>query len=496
MMKRGKRKLGSLALTLSGVGVFILVNLLGNLLTERFYLKLDMTRERLYEISDETRQALAGLADPVTVYVWAGESAFGGVQQTAGGAEINLPAVRETLSKYEALSGGRVSVEYRDPDLSRALLDKYNAAGDLSRYDVTVTCEERFKNIAVTDMFTVEGVDSYGYGFVTGYQTVGMDAEQQLTTAIMTVTLQNPPRAVFLQGHGEAEATALKSLLEKANYLVEDVNLTAGDARLPADAALLILNSPTADLIAEEIYQIDDYMAGGGKAFFFLMPNETAQPVLDRFLADWGVAFEKKLLLDPQGYGAQPLTPILDVLDHEATAALQGATLPVVQYFGSPVVSLWPGNQLGGRTVTPLLRTSGTAFSRDVSVESASNSTEKQPGDDDGPFTAALLSEEYVTDAEGGAQRAALFVTSFFLAADDSFNAASLLNGRLMAALVSYMNPGVNSVIIPTKDYDLQNYYLSSGLLSVKGLWIAVLTLIPLCAVVLGLLIWRRRRYL
>ncbi|MDR3207358.1 MAG: GldG family protein [Oscillospiraceae bacterium] len=498
-MNHRKLKYGglALALALAGVGVFVLINLLGDLLTDRFYLKLDMTRERLYEISEETTQALDALTDPVTVYVWANESDFGSVQYMSDGTvEINLPAVRETLDKYEALSRGKVSVEYRDPTLSKALLDQYNPAGDLSLYDMTVTCGQRYKNVALLDMFAVQGVDDYGYGYATSYQTVGMDAEQQLTTAIMTVTLANPPRAVFLQGHGEYEAAALKSLLEKANYLCEDVNLTAGNTALPDDTALLILNTPEADLSAEEIYHLDDYLSAGGKAFFFLMPTGQPQPVLDRFLADWGISFEQKLIFDAEGYNAQPLQPILAVLDHEATDALQNATLPVVLPYASPVVSLWAGNQQGGRIVTPLLKTAATAYARDVYAEDASTSTDRQPGDEDGPFTAALLTEEYITDSQGEIRRAGLFVSSFYMGADDSLAATPLLNGRFVAALISYMNPEVNSVVIPTKEYDIAAWYLNTDILGVKGVWVAVLTLVPLCFAVFGYLVWRRRRHL
>ncbi len=495
-MRSRKLKYGSLsvALTLAVLGAFVLVNLLGDLLTNRYYLKLDMTREKFYEISDETRQALSALREDITVTVLANEYELDQVRSGANGETLDLPKVRETLSKYALMSGGRLTVRYLDPDVNAALVQKYTEDKALGRFGIVVESARRFKTVPISDLFaTQDQMDPYGLGMAVGKQTVGLQAEQALTSAIMSVTLDKLPKAVFTAGHGEAGADALQTLLTKANYSCEAVNLTTDD--LPGDAVLLVVNSPTVDFTADETYKLDAFFANNGHAMVLFGQAPPALPVLERYLSEWGVGIERKLIIDSERYVGQQHFVIPQVMKHDATLALEGASFPPVM-MGGPVASLWTSGEQGSRKTTSLLQSAKTSYARPVTKDTQITDLGKQPGDTDGPFSMGVLSEQLTYEGTTP-RKAGIFVSSDFLTANDVLNMPNLLNSRFVMSLVSYMCPVAQSVVIQPKQYDIEGAFLNEGVTKVQPLlFIVLLVLIPLGLLAGGVLTWRRRKNL
>ena len=72
-IKSRKFKYGTLATiftVLFIIGV-VLVNVLVGYLTDRFVLEVDLTSENLFEISEDTKEVIAGLTEPVDIIVFA-----------------------------------------------------------------------------------------------------------------------------------------------------------------------------------------------------------------------------------------------------------------------------------------------------------------------------------------------------------------------------------------------------------------------------------------
>ena len=72
----------------------------------------------------------------------------------------------------------------------------------------------------------------------------------------------NTERAGFSQARDQ---------MEKANYEVKELVL-AREAKVPDDAAVVIVPGPKTDLFPQEIAALDAYIARGGKAFFMATP--------------------------------------------------------------------------------------------------------------------------------------------------------------------------------------------------------------------------------
>ena len=116
---RKKLKYGSLAtgITIIFVAVVVLVNVVVSQLVDRYpNLKLDLTTNNIYEISDETMDYIKNLNQKVEIGVSVEESSMDGNQ--------NYKMIKEMLDKYKGYSD-QIEVEYFDTTKDPDILNKY-----------------------------------------------------------------------------------------------------------------------------------------------------------------------------------------------------------------------------------------------------------------------------------------------------------------------------------------------------------------------------------
>ena len=70
---------------------------------------------------------------------------------------------------------------------------------------------------------------------------------------------------------------------------METLNL-ARDAKVPADATVVVMAGPTTEPFAQEMQFINDFLNGGGGVL--LMVDPSPSPGLESFAKGWGVTVE------------------------------------------------------------------------------------------------------------------------------------------------------------------------------------------------------------
>ena len=100
--------------------LFLSVIFAAESLTSALTLRLDMTEDGLYTLSDTTVDVLSHLSAPVTVTVFSNETDF-------------VPLVHETLLRYQALSDQMVSIRYVDPYTHPSEVKRWQNKGFTSR---------------------------------------------------------------------------------------------------------------------------------------------------------------------------------------------------------------------------------------------------------------------------------------------------------------------------------------------------------------------------
>src|SRR5690606_17555739 len=103
--------------------------------------------------------------------------------------------------------------------------------------------------------------------------------EGNITSAMMKITDPTPKVLYFLGGHGEmspldpaGKLNEVITALEQQNYTLQMLSLVGKDAKIPDDAAALVVVAPEQDLSPQEADLLEDYINGKGHLVVMLDP--------------------------------------------------------------------------------------------------------------------------------------------------------------------------------------------------------------------------------
>ena len=253
--------LRALALFAAGFAAVIALDLAARRSTAR----LDLTVDRLYTLSDQSRALCGELA-----------------AQT--GAPIELVFFEDALLAKDV----------------RLLVDAYAEAcpqvamRDASRKEPPPGARELYTTTATTVIACRGDV----------CDPVGYPSERNITAAILRLASARMPRVYFLVGHGEVDLASqndggysgLAALLRDQGF---DVQALVGPAtaELPRDAEVLIAAAPERDLLPEELALLDRYLEGGGRLLALSEPGLRSN-FYSEFLRRWGFDLEDGVIVD------------------------------------------------------------------------------------------------------------------------------------------------------------------------------------------------------
>lgn len=237
----------------------------------------DMTPNKKYSLSEQTRKILKELNRDVTVYVFDREHSFG--------------ERRDVLGMYSSASR-RLNVIYVDPDRQPALAKEF-------------------------------GVRTYGTTIVSAgdrHMEAQGDSEEGITNALVRV-LKGQRTACFIQGHGERNLDGadregydrIKKQLSNENYQTESLLLMQKMA-IPPDCTMVVIAGPQNDYLPQEVEVLRKYIQGGGRALLMLDAG-VELPNLAKLLSDWNVTARNDLVIDmnpvAQIFGTSPAMPLI-----------------------------------------------------------------------------------------------------------------------------------------------------------------------------------------
>ena len=283
-LKSRKARHGSLAvvLVIAAVALVVVLNIVVGLLVERFpNLKMDLTSNSAYALSDDAEDFMSHLDKDVNMYILSPENDF------VGNGEYFVQA-KNLLEKMEAASNGKFTVSYIDTTSNPSFTNKYKNIDWSSKDTMAVMeCGDRYQGVKTDDCFTYdEQYLSAGY-----YQVNGTTIEQATVTAAMKVTTENQVVVDFITGNQESDYTALKSLISNNAYDVREVSLLTDD--LDEDAQFAIIYAPKVDLDAKAVEKLEKWLDNDGKygrnLIYIPAPENTDTPNAEALIEEWGM---------------------------------------------------------------------------------------------------------------------------------------------------------------------------------------------------------------
>lgn len=453
----------SSGLVILGIAVTVLVNMVVENLPDSVK-KIDVTSEKLYTLTDQTKEFLGTLQDDVTVYVLANENSMDSL-------------VVQTLERYKGLSK-HIKVEYVDPAVSPKFYTQYTDSA-VSSGSLIVVSDKRSKVIDYNSLYETS-IDYTTYSTnVTGY-----DAEGQLTSALAYVTSDNMPKIYNVTGHGELEwESSFKTAIEKENVEYEDIKLLSYE-QIPEDAECIIINAPTSDFSKDDADKVLTYLKNGGKAIVTATWTEESMTNFESILDWYGISIAEGIVVEQSsGYYYQyPVILIPEVEYDDLTDGIFGSYNILVQMARGLVTN---ENADDSVEISTLLSTSDSAFSK---VDITATTYDKEEGDIDGPFALGM----HAVKTEGDAESTLIVFSSEGLFTESSNMMVAGANLQLFTNCVSSLVEHETSVAIAVKSYELSYLSLTQSDMVLLGLITTII--IPIVTLVSGVVIWLKRR--
>lgn len=273
-----RSKLAGISCVLAVV-IFMSVNIFAN--TTFRGLEVDLTEEKLFTLSDGTREILKDINEPLTVRLFVSKRL---VELNPSHATY-ADRIRELLERYVDISDGKINLELYSPepftdeeDLAVAFglqgvpLDN---TGDLGYYGLVATN-------SVDDMERIAYLSPERESFLE-YDLSKMvfklaNDKKPLVGLISSLPVAGGPRT---QG-GQSWA-----FLEQIREFFDVTTIALSDRIIPEDVDALLIVHPTG-LNDHLMYAIDQFVLRGGKALVYVDPNSEIQVAMARGRGDAG----------------------------------------------------------------------------------------------------------------------------------------------------------------------------------------------------------------
>ncbi len=463
-----KVRYGGYATLVSLIAVAGLV--LVNLVVDQLDIEFDLTESGIYSLSEQSRQVADGIEEPVTIY---GVYALGDEN----------PEIDDILNLYADRSKN-ITVKTLDPERSPTQADRFDDEGGLRAGDLVVATEDKHRVISVFSLRLTQN-----------NRQIGLNVEQQVTSALLFVTSDQDPKIYSIIGHREQNVTALglRQILEIENFALEDLNLQQVEA-IPDDATIVMVTAPTTDYTEDEVAKLRTYLEGGGKAIFALSKvTDVDMANLNGLLRSYGVQFRQEWVFEQDARRHLPNQPNLlvpEVVSHPITSPISLDRRLVLMPAPAWIEELEVRRR--SLEIQPLLQSSAEAFARAEIITTESGELLPQEGDPRGPFHLGVAVTDPAPTVEGDDTRIVVLSTAFFLRGD--FQQSFPGNVDLIVNSINWVFEREETISVRPKFTLMLPLRLNS-----LSTWIftgAVVVVVPLIVLGAGLVVWLRRRHL
>lgn len=336
-----------------------------NMLAVRFFVRIDLTEDERYTLSDATKTILKDLDEPVTITAYFTKDIPQEIAQVRN-------EFQDLLTEYASRSHGMVAFEFLDPNKDQEIERKAQSSGIKP---IMITKNEKDQSVqqkaylgAVVQMGTEKEV-------IPLIQS-GSAMEYALSTSIKKMAVKDKPVIAFIIGNGEPTRASIIQVEQSLSILYNVAYVTLNDTiNLNQYKAVAIIN-PKDSIPTEQLQILDEYMDNGGHLFvaFNRVDLDQQQAMgkeegtgLENWLKQKGMLVSPEFITDarcgavqvPQRVGFMtintqvsfPYFPIIsNYADHPITAGLG----PIGFQFASPIEFVGDTTQ----KFTPLLLTS------------------------------------------------------------------------------------------------------------------------------------------
>lgn len=479
----------SLILTVLFITAVVLVNIILSIVSERYPLFIDVTENASYQLQDETKDYLDEVTEPVDIYVLQNENDFENGDSSTYKYRVQANKLIHAIDN----ESDNINLHYIDLTAEPTFTSGYENIDWSQSHAVLVQSGSLYRAVDMTDLFDFDQEQYNQYGTIS---ITNQKVEQAITSAIVNVTTKDKTKVTVLTGQGEKNdyLSAFTKLLENNAYEVETVSLL--NESIASDSEFVIIYDPDVDLDEKAYDKLTNWLKNDGKYghHLFYFPDDQHElndfPNLNALIADYGMKMEYGYIYENSEKhlipGANHYISIYDYgEDTTYTKDLRNSNIPIVMMMTMPVTVT------DDTLAKPLLNSSDKSFffPKDLKEEDAAEFDPemqklngaaigiRNDGTEDGKDSSVVVIGSYEA------------VTSNYLSSTAYNNAAYFVN------LFNVLSDRDDvSVVIEGKDPSSSELGVNSlGAITFPS--ILVRFIIPIAVLLVGLIIWIRRRH-
>ncbi|MBR4225001.1 MAG: Gldg family protein [Oscillospiraceae bacterium] len=488
-MSLRRMKYGSIAtaITMIVIAVVVVINVILNLAADRVEMSVDHTGKGTFEISQETKDYLATVNEPVKIVCMSEENEF----KTSN--YVYYKQAYEVLKKY-TIYGDTIDLKFvdlvKDPSYAQRYEQSYK--GELSPYDIVVESEKRIKVMSIKDLYNVE----INYNTFS-QEVVSSKAEQELTSAIMYVTDPSPMKvAVFKSDTQSYSYDNVMTMLTANGYEVTEIDPLAEP--IPEGTDMVVINAPLNDYDEQIIDGLYTFLDNGGalgrNLIYIADSTQKGTSNIDAFLAEWGIKVGSGVIGDDDSANRQTARSYYIIRDYigenDYSANVPQKDLPVIDYQSRPIELLFDTKDT--RSTVSLLSTADTAFvfTQELQAEYEQGNEVEIPH---GSYVTWALGKKYVFNSDNIPVYSNVLVIGSGETLDESMTETTYFNnGDYFMSVVNTMTGKNTGISIVSKDLTSETFDLDEATFDkYRTIYMIV---IPVAVVIIGAVVFARRR--
>ncbi|MBM4158084.1 MAG: hypothetical protein FJ216_04815 [Ignavibacteria bacterium] len=300
-----------------------------NVISTRFFTRVDLTRDKTFTLSDISKNIVDSLDDKLVIKVFFSE---------------NLPApynnlrrdLKDILNDYRTYSHGNLIYEFYNPSGEEGNTE---LAKEAQKYGIQPGEMRVIENDRVEVKVAYMGMAFLYKGkqeVIPWFQSLE-NIEYEITGKIKKIMTDKKKKIGFLSGHGEFDPTKSNQLYQKLSEQYDITTVMIGNNRaVPIDVDILMIVGPKAKITENQKYMIDQFIMRGGKVAWLLnriapvqqMQMAVADVVpteIDDLLLNYGIRINNDLVRDVSClnfglFGWDPYMPFVTNIDPENPA--------------------------------------------------------------------------------------------------------------------------------------------------------------------------------
>lgn len=509
----------SVAITAVFVVAVLLLNIIVNGLSARYPLSIDLSEDKVYTMTDDSKAVAESVKEEVNIVVFAGEQLFS--QSTVGASSYGVPEYDtmllefyNILKQYASHSNGLVKYSFIDPNQNPTEYASYQQLFEVEAAEILLHTETQSRIIAVEDLFSIEysETDYESYTFESKVESV-------LAAAINSLIGGETHTVIALTGHNEDEKliAALKNLYELNGYLFVEHNLS-GSEEFDERGEIMLIAAPQFDYSADQIKRINNWMKNGENYERHLMVythlSASCPNLYEMLEVDYKIAVTDQVILETDlervysgSYQANAFHTLTDVAQTEFTKNSASTAQVFAPFSRRLVTSLGAKDEESAFNIYGLKLNSFPSSTKIMTIEKLNfleqgGSIDQDKdllklSDDSYPLTSmvAYVSELYNNTTEKTVRSTVVVCGTPNIGYADNIKQGNFKNEELLLDVFNSMVNAKERVRISTKTYSSDSVYFNPRAQLIIGYGVFIIG-IPLIIVIICLVVFLRRKNL